>query len=60
MKQLALSYFDNPELALIPMIIFIVFFVVLLISVFSSANKNKYEYLSKLPLEDEVESYETE
>ncbi|NIP30480.1 MAG: CcoQ/FixQ family Cbb3-type cytochrome c oxidase assembly chaperone [Candidatus Dadabacteria bacterium] len=57
MKQLALSYFENPDLILIPLLIFIVFFVFILISVFRKSNQKLYDYLSRLPLEDEEENH---
>ena len=53
MKQIALSYFQYPELILIPLIIFFLFFIVLLIIITRPENKELYKKMEKLPLEEE-------
>ena len=53
MKQIALSYFQYPELILIPLVIFFLFFTVLLIIVTRPRNKELYKKMEMLPLEEE-------
>lgn len=53
MKQIALSYFQYPELILIPFILFFLFFLVLLIIVTRPRNKELYKKMEMLPLEEE-------
>ena len=56
MKQIALSYFEHPYLIIISLIIFFVFFVGLLISVFRKSKEKHFKYLSRLPLTDEEDN----
>ena len=53
MKQIALSYFQYPELILIPLIIFFLFFAVLLIIITRPESKELYKKMEMLPLEEE-------
>lgn len=53
MKQLALSYFQYPELILIPLILFFLIFLVLLIIITRPKNKDLYKRMEMLPLEEE-------
>jgi len=53
MKQIALSYFQYPELILIPLILFFLFFTVLLIMITRPRNKELYKEMEMLPLEEE-------
>ena len=53
MKQLALTQFPWPELALVPLVMFFVFFSAVLVWVFMKSNAEKFGRLSRLPLEGE-------
>ena len=53
MKQIALSYFQYPEMILIPLILFFLFFLVLLIIITRPANKELFKKMERLPLEEE-------
>ena len=53
MKQIALSYYQYPELILIPLILFFLFFTVLLVIVTRPKNKELYKKMEMLPLEEE-------
>jgi cbb3-type cytochrome oxidase subunit 3 len=53
MKQEALTQFPWPELALVPLIIFFIFFVGVIVWVNLKANKEKFGQVSLLPLEGE-------
>lgn len=52
MKQEGLKYFTDTHLTLIALIIFFVFFVCMLVFVFSKRNKKHYEKLSKMPFKE--------
>lgn len=56
MKQTALSYFQYPELILIPFILFFLIFSILLIIVTRPKNKELYKKMEMLPLEEEDHS----
>jgi len=53
MKQVALSYFENIELTNLALILFLVAFLIVVVSVMSKKNKKLYEEMERLPLEDE-------
>lgn len=53
MKQAALSYFEHPYLIIIPLIIFLTFFVYLIITVMRKSNRKAFEELAHIPLKDE-------
>ena len=53
MKQIALSYFEHPYLILIPLIMFVTFFVYLIITVMRKSNKEAFDELANIPLMDE-------
>lgn len=53
MKQIALSYFQYPEMILIPFILFFIFFLALLVIITRPANKEIFKKMEKLPLEEE-------
>ena len=53
MKQIALSYFEYPELILIPFIIFFLFFLLLLIEISRPQNIEQFKKIEQLPLEEE-------
>lgn len=53
MKQMALTQFPWPELTLVPLILFFVFFVAVVIWVNLRANKSRFAHMSQLPLEGE-------
>ena len=53
MKQTALSYFQYPEMVLVPLILFFVFFLLLLFFVTRPKNKELFKKMEKMPLEEE-------
>jgi len=53
MKQAALSYFQYPEMVLVPLILFFLFFLVLLIFITRPKNKEIFKKMEKMPLEEE-------
>lgn len=58
MKQLGLSYYEHPEILMIPLIIFILFFVGLIFWVSIKSNRDLYKEIEQLPLEKEDTDYE--
>ena len=53
MKQAALSYFQYPEMVLVPLILFFLFFMLLLIFITRPANIELFKKMEKMPLEEE-------
>ena len=53
MKQAALSYFQYPEMVLVPLILFFLFFLVLLLFITRPKNIELFKKLEKMPLEEE-------
>lgn len=53
MKQVALTQFPWPELSIVPLMIFFIFFVGVIVWVSLDKNKRKFEQVSLLPLEGE-------
>lgn len=53
MKQAALSYFQYPEMVLVPLLLFFLFFLVLLIFITRPGNVELFKKMEKMPLEEE-------
>jgi len=53
MKQTALTYFQYPEMVLIPLILFFIFFLALLIFITRPRNVELFKKMEKMPLEEE-------
>lgn len=56
--EIALSYYQNKELVIVALIIFLVVFVGLVIWVNLKPNRTIYKKLERLPLEDEEDKNE--
>jgi cbb3-type cytochrome oxidase subunit 3 len=52
-KQLALTQFPWPELAMVPLVLFFIFFVGVLVWINLRSNREKFLSMSRLPLEGE-------
>lgn len=53
MKQAALSYFQYPEMVLVPLILFFVFFMLLLFFITRPKNRELFKKMENMPLEEE-------
>ncbi len=59
MKQSALSYFQYPEMVLVPLILFFVFFMLLLFFITRPKNRELFKKMEKMPLEEEETNNES-
>ena len=58
MKQAALSYFQHPEMVLVPLILFFVFFLLLIFFITRPRNIEIFKKMERLPLEEEENANE--
>lgn len=58
MKQMGLEHFTDLYLTSAGLMIFFVFFISMLVWVFSKQNKERFQTMSTLPLEQEGASHE--